>query len=180
MLATLDPQMRLKHQLAKLKGHGGRPEATNQWQKAAAFIQRSDVQFVFYVVFLVCFTCLTVACRDAHEYFFSYDIRSTYITQGFDPDHNTWSDINRFSEFWEWTEYVLVPALFSGTGKSQYVDDPDEGWPNQNASKTGLLSYTIEELKDQSSYHDFPPQILSFCNKLSTTVMHTSICLSNT
>jgi hypothetical protein len=50
---------------------------------------------------------------------------------------------------------VLVPALFSRTGRPQYDDSPDEGWPNQDANKTGLLAFTVEELKDQSSYHDF-------------------------
>ncbi len=34
MLDTLDPEVLLKRQLAKLRGHEGRPEATNQWQKA--------------------------------------------------------------------------------------------------------------------------------------------------
>jgi hypothetical protein len=153
--ALVETELLKRHYESKLKGHERRPKPTKNWEKAIDVIQRAEFQFTFYVTFLYCFTSLTVACRDEYEYFFSRDIRSTYITQGFDPDHNTWNDINRFSEFWEWTEHVLVPALFSGTGKPQYGDHPDEGWPNQDENKTGLLTFTTEELRDQSSYHDF-------------------------
>ena len=155
MAAKLDPDVLKAHRLAKLAGHTGRPSPTKTWEKAIDSIARADVQFVFYIVFLAMFVSLTSSCRYPDEYFFSNDLRSTYITQGFDGDHDTFPDINRFADFWEWTYWVLVPGLFSRTGNPQFSDDPAEGWPNQAEDHDGLLPFSMDELKRQSSYHDF-------------------------
>lgn len=155
--AMFDPNaLKLKRQIMAEKMQAGkRPKPAGQVMAMIDFLQRTDIQFIFYIVFLYCFTELTASCRDPDEYFFSNDIRSTYITQGFDGDHDQWADINRFADFWEWTNFVLVPGLFSQTGNAQYGDDTGEGWPDQSGDHDGLLGYTTEELRMQSSYHDF-------------------------
>jgi hypothetical protein len=99
----------------------------------------TEVQFLFYLIFLICFTKLAMSCRDPEDIFFSNNIRGTYITKEFDSDESNFNTINRIADFWDWTQRVLVPGL---------------GLVHQADDRVGLLGYTTEELRYQSSYTD--------------------------
>ena len=145
-MKKLDPEVLRLHKLSKLKPP--RPEADKWWDFVIDFLSRADMQFVFYVIFLGCFSMLGRRVRSPKEYIYATNIRDNFVEQAFDNYGKTFDGIARIADFWEWSNFVFVPGLFSMAGVP-FDSHKLEAYPYTDDA------YTTSDFRMQSSYTDF-------------------------
>ena len=112
------------------------------------FCNSTTVQTLLYAAFVFVFQMLTETLRNPKlEFFFDKMFKDTIIDNHFDSSHNTFEDVRRIADIYEWGNYVLWPGLFGNLGPFADVGRPgemaakgsiDQTWPDGDTVTRGL------------------------------------------
>ena len=125
----------------------------------------TSMQTMLYAAFVLTFQLLTETLRNPKlEYFYDKMFKDTLIDNHFDSSHNTFEDVRRIADIYEWGNYVLWPGLFGNLGPFDDVGRPGgaavtsgEIWPDGDGSfhGAGAMGYTVQELVDSMDMMDW-------------------------
>jgi hypothetical protein len=82
------------------------------------FLSLLPVQTVLYLVFVLIFQTLTESVRMRDEYYLDKLVSDTLLDNTFDENHNTFDDIRRVADVYEWGSAVLWSGLLGNAGPS--------------------------------------------------------------
>ena len=80
------------------------------------FLNSQSVQAVCYLMFVIIMQSLLSAMRNPFEYLLDKHIMDRVVENHFDASHNTFADIRRPADVYEWGNTVLWPGLFGDAG----------------------------------------------------------------
>ena len=138
----------------------------------------TTVQTLLYVAFVAVFQMLTETLRNPKlEYFFDKMFKDTIIDNHFDSSHNTFEDVRRVADIYEWGNYVLWPGLFGNLGPFGDVGRPgvtatsDEVWPDGDYAfhGAGATAYTVPELVENMDFLDWTEGIYARVARVAPT-----------
>ena len=69
-------------------------------------------RLLMHILFLTSMCGIASNLRSVDEMLMTKHLRDTIVTNMFDSSHNTFSDIRRTPDLWEWGNTVLIPGLF--------------------------------------------------------------------
>ena len=138
----------------------------------------TTVQTLLYIAFVAVFQMLTETLRNPKlEYFFDKMFKDTVIDNHFDSSHNTFEDVRRVADIYEWGNYVLWPGLFGNLGPFGDVGRPgvtatsDEVWPDGDYSfhGDGATAYTVPELIENMDFLDWTEGVYARVARVAPT-----------
>ena len=84
--------------------------------KVLDFLSLMSVQTILYFSFVIIFQNLTETLRMQEEFYLDKWLSNTFVENTFDSNHNTFTDIRRVADVYEWGSQVLWSGLLGNSG----------------------------------------------------------------
>jgi hypothetical protein len=133
--------------------------------RIAAVLNSNWLQTLLYLIFVILFQSLAQTMRIPQEYLVDKHVMDRLIDNDFDSSHNTFNDVRRIPDIYEWGNNVLWPGLFADLGP---CGDPigsraspkacqDDVWPDGDGvfSLQGATPLGVEELVERMDKFDW-------------------------
>ena len=159
---------------AEAKRNNPKPESKNKCirylTRAGMVLNSNWVQTPLYLLFVILFQSLSQTMRHADEFLVDKHVMDRLIENHFDSSHNTFNDVRRVGDIWEWGNNVLWPGLFSDAGpchepvgsRDLPKDCNDDAWPDGDGSfglgrrgGVGATPFGIETLVERMDLFDW-------------------------
>ena len=116
-----------------------------------SFLNSLGLQTCLYLAFVFIFQKLAGATRLDNEFLFDRHLKKNLIKEDFDGSHNTFEDIRRIADIYEWGNRVLWPSLFDYMAPCGVVGRDNvrcHGWPDGDElfSRRNATTYDAAEL----------------------------------
>ena len=160
----------------KRKRGGGCGKAKRCGNRFLDILDMTSLQTVQYMFFLIVFQSLVATFRNGNERYFTKFIEDTWTDNTFDSAHNTFNDIRRVSDIYEWMNTVMVPGMFSNA-------DTGEAWPDGDGAfhLEGQTPYSTRELVDLTNSFGLQAFVIKTVRASDTTLecFHGFTCLDD-
>ena len=155
---------------AKRRRGGGCGPLKRCANKVLEILDMTSLQTVQYIFFLIVFQSLVATFRNGNERYFTKFIEDTFTD-------NTFYDIRRIADVYEWMNTVMVPGLFSNA-------DTGEAWPDGDGPfhLEGQTPYTTRELVDATNTIGLQAFVIKTVRASDTTTecFHGFMCMDDT
>ena len=160
----------------KRKRGGGCGKVKRCGNRFLEILDMTSLQTVQYMFFLIVFQSLVATFRNGNERYFTKFIEDTWTDNTFDSAHNTFNDIRRVSDIYEWMNTVMVPGMFSNA-------DTGEAWPDGDGAfhLEGQTPYSTRELVDLTNSFGLQAFVIKTVRASDTTLecFHGFTCLDD-